>query len=96
MREVYDIAPAQLAKAQELLGKDDLVSRQSTYTRTAASLNMKENKTYLIIDGSPEALKRADELIKGLATKAANKEVVLKKFDEIERASAEGFGFLGI
>ena len=96
MREVYDIKPSELAKAQEALGKDDITSRQSVYTRTASSLGLKEDKTYLIIDGSEEAIKIADILLKNAATKIKNKDAILKKFDEIENEAAEGFGFLGI
>ena len=96
MREVFELKPANLSKAQELLGKDDLTSRQSIYVRTAGSLNVKSDNTYLIMDGNADALKKAEALLSGLATKAKNKDEILKKFDEIENASAEGFGFLGI
>lgn len=96
MRHVYDIPASNLAKAQDILGKDDLVSRQSTYTRTAASLGLNEDKTYLILDGSEEALTKAETLLKGMAQKVKDQASILKKFDEIENASAQGFGFLGI
>ena len=96
MREVYDIKPSELAKAQDVLGKDDLVSRQSIYTRSAASLGFKEDKIYLIIDGSEESIKRADQLLKSAAARVKDKTEILRKFDEIENAAAEGFGFLGI
>ncbi len=96
MREVYEVKPANLAKAQEVLGKDDLTSRQSIYVRTAASLDIKSDKTFIILDGNADALKKADELLKTLAVKAKNKDEILKKFDAIENASAEGFGLLGM
>lgn len=96
MREVFEVKPANLSKAQELLGKDDLTSRQSIYVRTAASLSIKSDNTYLIMGGNPDALKKAETLLSGLAAKAKNKDEILKKFDDIENASAEGFGFLGI
>ncbi len=96
MREVYELPASNVAKAQELLGKEDITSRQSIYVRTPASLGLKTDKVYIIFEGSEEALKVADKLLEGLATKAANKAEILKKFDEIENASAEGFGFLGI
>ena len=95
MREVYELKAAFAAKAQELLGKDDLVSRQSIYARTAASLGMKGDATYLIFDGSDAALRQADRLISGMAAKTKNKDAVLKMFDEIESASAQGMGLLG-
>ena len=96
MREVFELKPANLSKAQELLGKDDLTSRQSIYIRTAGSLNVKSDNTYLIMDGNADALKKAETLLSGLGAKAKNKDEILKKFDAIENASAEGFGFLGI
>ncbi|MBI4153299.1 hypothetical protein HY497_02140 [Candidatus Woesearchaeota archaeon] len=96
MREVYEIKPANLSKAQEVLGKDDLTSRQSMYVRTAVSLSIKSDNTYIILDGNVDALKKAEVLLKSLATKAKNKDDILKKFDAIENTSAEGFGFLGM
>ncbi len=95
MREVYELKAAFAAKAQETLGKDDLVSRQSIYTRTAASLGMKGDATYLIIDGSDAALRQAETLLSGMAAKAKDKNAVLQKFDEIESASAQGMGLIG-
>lgn len=98
MREVYEIQPQNLAKAQDLLGKDDITSRQSVYIRTPPSLGLKSDNTYLIFDGSEDSIKIADNLLKPLATKLQGtaKDTILKKFDDIEKASAEGFGFLGI
>lgn len=98
MREVYDVPPSNLSKAQDLLGKDDITSRQSIYTRTAVSIGLKEDKTYLIFDGSEDSIKIADNLLNPLATKLQGqaKESILKKFDDIENASAAGFGMLGM
>ena len=96
MREVFELKPSNLSKAQEVLGKDDLTSRQSIYVRTAVSLSVKSDYTFIILGGSAEALKKADELLKSLATKAKNRDDILKKFDAVENAAAEGFGFLGI
>ena len=70
MREVFEVKPSNLAKAQELLSKDDLTSRQSIYVRTAASLGVKSDNTFIILDGNTDALKKADELLKSLSTKA--------------------------
>ncbi len=96
MRVVYEVPASNLAKAQELLGKEDITSRQSVYTRTAVTLNLPGEKTYLIMDGSESAVAVADKLLQGLAARSKDQEMVLKKFDEIESRSAEGFGFLGI
>jgi predicted peroxiredoxin len=91
MREVYVVSLTNTRKAEEALKNDDLVGRQSIFTRGAQSLGMK-GENFIIIDGSEVALKKAAELLKGLAEKAKNKDEVLKKFDEIENQSASGLG----
>ncbi len=78
-------------KAEEALRKYDLVGRQSIFIRGAQALGMK-GENFLIIEGSEVAVKKADELLKGLAEKAKNQEEILKKFDEIENQSASGLG----
>lgn len=96
MRVVYEVKAANLAKSQELLGKEDITSRQSIYTRTAISLNLPGEKVFLIIDGSEAAIAVADKLLHDIAARSKDQELILQKFDEIENKSVEGFGFLGI
>lgn len=94
MREVWLVSSANRAKAEGALKADDLVSRQSIVIRTASSLEIDEEGYFIIIDGSEQALQRADELLKEIAEKYKNKEAVLARYDEQETAAISGFGFI--
>lgn len=94
MREVWLVKSDKRPQAEEALKKDDLVGRQSIFARAAGSLGFDEEGFFLIIDGSEQALKKAEELLKGLAEKYPKKDEVLKKFDEQEAATSEAFGFI--
>lgn len=94
MREVWHTSSDRRARAEEVLKKDDVVGRQSIYVRDCRSLEAAEEGFFIIIDGSEEAIKRADSLLKGLAEKYKKKEEVLRKFEEEEAKAAEAFGFI--
>jgi 6-phosphogluconate dehydrogenase (decarboxylating) len=94
MREVWLVSSANKAKAEAVLKTDDLVSRQSIAVRAASSLEIKEEGYFIIIDGTEEALQRADELLKEIAEKYKDKEKVLERYDELESAAISGFGFI--
>ena len=94
MREVWLVSTNNRPKAEDVLKKDDLVSRQSIFVRSAGALGIDEDGFFIIMDGSEKALARADELMKDLAKKYDDKELVLKRFDEVEAATAEAFGFI--
>jgi hypothetical protein len=94
MREVWLVKSDKRPKAEEILKKDDLVGRQSIFMRSAGLLGFDEEGFFLIIDGSEASLKKAEELLKGLANKYPKKDAVLVKFDEQEAATTEAFGFL--
>ena len=94
MRKVWLVKSDKRSKAEELLKADDLVARQSIFVRAADSLGFKEEGFFLIIDGSEEALKKAEELLKDLAAPYEKDEEVLKKFKEQEEKTSESFGFI--
>lgn len=94
MREVWLVSQSNRPKAEEVLKKDDLVSRQSIFVRSAGTLGIEAEGFFIIIDGSEKAIAKADELLKDLAKKYEKKDAVLKKFDEMEAATAEAFGFV--
>jgi hypothetical protein len=94
MREVWIVSTDKRPKAEEALKKDDLVSRQSIFVRAAAALGIEEDGFFIIVDGSDAALKKANELLKDLAKKYDKKDAVLHKFDEMEAATSEAFGFI--
>ena len=93
-REVWHTTSDKRVKAEEVLKKDDVVGRQSIYVRDCRSLGLAQEGYVIIIDGSDEAIKRADGLLKGLAAKYKKKEEVIKKFEEEEQKATEAFGFI--
>ena len=79
MKEIFLVSNENKAKAEEAVKKDDLVSRSSIITRSAASLGIEEDGYFIIIDGSEEAIKKAEELLKELAKKYDNYKSYRKK-----------------
>jgi hypothetical protein len=94
MREVWLVKPDQKSKAEDALKKDDLVSRQSIFIRSAGALGFSDEGFFIIIDGSDHALKVAEGLLKGMAEKYVKKEKVLQEFDSQEAKTSEAFGFI--
>ena len=92
MKVVYIVSSDNVHKAEEVLKKDDLVSRGSITIRLATTLEIKEDGYFIVLDGNEDALKIADELLKGLAEKYKDSEIVLKKIQEQENKAIEGFG----
>lgn len=81
-------------KAEEILKKDDICSRQSIGVRDASSLNIKEEGSFFIIDGTEEGINRCKELIKDFIEKIDEsklKEAENKVKEEQDKAT-EGFG----
>lgn len=92
MKSVYLVSADNKQKAEDALKKDDLVSRGSILIRLAASLDMKEDGYFIVLDASEQALKHAEDLLKGIAEKYKNSETVLKRIQEQEDRATEGFG----
>ena len=93
---IFEVKSAEAGKIQTML-QDDVVSRQSIVIRDAHSLDIKEDITYLKVEGSAEGLKRAQELakeqgMKKLAIKKAK--TVNDKIEEQEKAAASGMGMI--
>ena len=80
----------------EEIKKDELVSRQSIWTRDAKSLDREGNSIFLKIEGSEKAIKKAEEILVGKAKKLEGKEMeeVNIKFVEDEEKASEGMGFI--
>ena len=72
---------------------DDLVSRQTISVRDGKSLGMKEDVKYAMIEGSEEAIERAEEIFSEEDVgEAENAEKVREKIKEEDQAAAEGMG----
>ncbi len=76
--------------------KDDLVSRQSIWTRDAKSLGIEGEAIFLKIEGDEEAIEKAKEIIKdkGKILEGEEKEKINEKFVADEEKASEGMGFI--
>jgi hypothetical protein len=92
MKEVFLVKSDNKQKVEDLLKRDDIVSRGSITIKAPASLDIKEDGYFFILDMNETAIKRAEELIKGLAEKYKHPEKVILAVNEQEAAAIEGFG----
>ncbi|MCX6815570.1 MAG: hypothetical protein NT120_01840 [Candidatus Aenigmarchaeota archaeon] len=92
MKEVFLVKSENKQKVEDLLKKDDVVSRGSITIKVPASLDIKEDGYFFILDVGEEAMKKAEELIKGIAEKYKNGKKVIEKVEEQEDSAMEGFG----
>jgi len=93
---IFEVKPENIGSINKLI-KDDLVSRQSIITRDSSSLNIKGDSSYVKIEGSPEGIKKAEELAKELKMKKlADKKA--KEINELiesqEDSAASGMGMI--
>lgn len=95
MHAIFKVPVENKGKIDQLL-KDDLVSRQSITVRDAAALSMKGKETYVLIEGSEEALEKADELFKEVGDKLEGKDVesIFKTIKDKELEAEGGMGLL--
>jgi len=93
---IYEVKAAETGKINTML-QDDIVNRQSIVIREAHSLEIKEDVSYLKIEGSDAGLKRAAELAKELAFKklpVKKAKTINDKIKEQEDAAATGMGMI--
>jgi len=93
---IFEVKAAEAGKIQTML-QDEIVSKQSIVIRDASSLNMKDEVSYLKVEGSAEGLKRAEELAKELGMKKLPDKKALKineKIKEQEDSAATGIGMI--
>lgn len=85
-------------KEMDALKEDDIVSRQSITIRDAKSLGMEGESIYIKIEGSDEAIERAEEIVKekSLGKKLSEDEAkpIDDKIKEEEESASEGMGFI--
>jgi hypothetical protein len=74
--------------------KDDLVSRQSQKVRDAAALGGPAGRTIVLVEGSPEGVERAKQLLATVGTTlpAAESEGLYRRFREEEESASAGMG----
>lgn len=74
--------------------KDDTVSRQSQKVRDGASAGAAAGTTIVLVEGSAEGVRRADELLGPLAPKlaGADAERLYRRLKDEEEAASAGIG----
>jgi hypothetical protein len=75
---VFSVDKSQASKINRIL-KDDLVSRQSISIRDASALNIDKDVRYVLIEGTDEAIKKAEELFSETGKKEDEEEAIKKK-----------------
>jgi hypothetical protein len=84
------------AKRNELdaVLKDDILSRQSQKVRDAKAMGGPADSLYVLLEGSPEAMKRGDELLGPVGTKMAPSDAdpLYRRFKDEEESASAGMG----
>ncbi len=90
---LFAVPTAQRASLDGAL-KDDTVSRQSQKVRDASALGGPGDTTYVLVEGTPEGIRRAEELLGPLGKKlaGADAESLYAKFKAEEEAASAGMG----
>ncbi|HEC76620.1 MAG TPA: hypothetical protein ENI33_05135 [Thermoplasmatales archaeon] len=76
--------------------KDDLVSRQSIWNRSSASLGIEGDFIFLKIEGEEKAIEKAKEILRDKADllEGKEKEDINEKFVADDEKASEGMGFI--
>jgi len=92
---IFSVEKSQASKINKIL-KDDLVSRQSIAVRDASALNIDKDVRYVLIEGTEEALKRAEELFADAGKKENEEEAknIYNKIKSEEGDVAQGVGMI--
>ena len=93
---IYEVKSENAGKINTFT-KDDLISRQSIFTRDSSSLDLKGDILFVKIEGSEKGLKRAEEIAKELELKKLAKKKaqdINEKIEEQENSAATGMGMI--
>ena len=92
---IFGVDKTQVSKVNQIL-RDDLVSRQSIVLRDASALNIEKDVRYVLIEGTDEAIKKAEELFAEVGKKEDDEEAknIYNKIKSEENDVAEGVGFI--
>jgi len=74
--------------------KDDMLSRQSQKIRDAKAVGGPADATYVLLEGSGDAMQRADELLGPLGAKLppAEAQALYQRFKDEEESASAGMG----
>jgi|GEM_PF-1599860 len=92
---LYSVKEENVETVRNLVGVGEKsLERQSITIRDNKSLGLEKEGNYLLIDGSEEACKAAQEMLRNIAQelKGKEKDKVVAKMKEMEDSALEGFG----
>lgn len=93
---IFEVKREDTRKIDQVI-RDDIISRQSITIRDASSLDMKKDITFVKIEGSDEAIKRAETLFREIGVKKIGKkdaDLVNEKITSQDDSAAEGMGMI--
>ena len=93
---IFEVPSEQQSKINNLI-KEDIISRQSILTRDAKALNIDKDVSYVKIEGSEDAIKKAEELAEELEFKKLDEKEASEINDKIreqEDSAADGMGMI--
>ena len=92
---IFSVEKTQVSKVNQIL-RDDMVSRQSIVLRDASALNIEKDVRYVLIEGTDEAIKKAEELFADVGKKEGDEEAknIYNKIKTEESDAAEGVGLI--
>jgi hypothetical protein len=92
---IFSVEKSQVSKVNQIL-RDDLVSRQSIVLRDASALNIEKDVRYVLIEGTDEAIKKAEELFTDVGKKEDDEEAknIYNKIKSEESDAAQGVGLI--
>jgi hypothetical protein len=90
---LYSVPSSKRSELDAVL-KDDVLSRQSQKIRDAKAVGGPADATYVLLEGSADAMKRADELLGPVGSKlpSADAERLYERFKEEEESASAGMG----
>ena len=94
MRALFQLPREKQKQVEQLVMKNDILSRQSIVFRESVSLGLKGSDYYLEINGSEEAIQLAKETLKDFAKEVTGQEKdrILEIVRKQEEAADAGFG----
>ncbi|UCE38291.1 MAG: hypothetical protein JSW00_03375 [Thermoplasmata archaeon] len=92
---IFSVEKTQASKINKIL-KDDLISRQSISVRDAKALSIEKDVRYVLIEGTDEAIAKADELFSEVGKKEDEEEAknIYDKIKSEESDVATGVGMI--
>ncbi|MGA7861730.1 MAG: hypothetical protein WCB19_07725 [Thermoplasmata archaeon] len=90
---IFEVPNDRRSKLDEVL-RDDVIARQSHKLRDAATLGGRSGHVFVQIEGAPEAVAKAETMLKDIGTKLSTKEAeaLRVRLQEEDEAASTGMG----